>query len=753
MEKGLFSPKGQDPRASSNIVVVILSKLSDYAEHVKVCKDSSVSAIKAQIHGSWGIPPDQQHLTFEGRLLADKEVLESIGIGNESELHLTLTSQKTNSTDDSIIVSIVGLDDSRSVLTVPRTVSVAHLKEKYKSEREKAQFYTEIDLTHMDVLLEDHLTLAEYKIGYQTISTIFAAFRCVKEPSSRSDRTVSAIITGISKSIPLSQNQSSNQAVRIFFEDLSFSTTIVVNVDAPLADLKQIYLKCLRSNETCARIGRWKATSSAEDAKLRISSLQPNSFSLMHNKQVVDERKRVGGLVEYGTPTLSVHLNTMQNKCLQHLMETARRFAAHRNDAPLLNAMKHASSTLTDSSKVAQSRIYHFHQLKSLQTEQTSEDMKKATNYTSEILQKKPSGTLGSDPLIVAHVLAALCRQNQEDILFYDSSKGMHLLESSASINDLLVAGRSMVLRLASLKGLFGVSEAQSETEEFHKMVEMQAALQTGVSHPLLEDIKLRLARCLEVEASRIVVANIFKGSVCVEYTVNDLTLRERHAILQQDTNGRLQREFREYLELKIHPLMFRPAFDLAMFDPLGNKSFVREGQSFQVGPSGFQKMYKQPQGWTRFGLKVRTEDPQGDRWLHPFQDPGNWWRAFHGTSNAGRYMAGVDRQDPTQMADAAMDAAAHIYTGGFHTAHQAAYGPGVYCSPDPAWLARSRHVAIVGLNIQGHSQPKQFKCMLQVAVLPGSDTLETRNVYSDYIWCVKQPDHIRPYGILVKEA
>ena len=149
------------------------------------------------------------------------------------------------------------------------------------------------------------------------------------------------------------------------------------------------------------------------------------------------------------------------------------------------------------------------------------------------------------------------------------------------------------------------------------------------------------------------------------------------------------------------------------------------------------KKEYTQPTGWTRYGLSVLGKYGD-DKWLHPFNDPGNWWRAFHGTRNAAVYNV--------QPADAM----ANIHNNGFQPARRAAYGPGVYCSPKPTTAEGYAAQITMPIRDNNGNQQKRFKFMLQVAVKPGAMTLTARS--NDNIWAVQDKDNIRAYGILIKE-
>ena len=95
-------------------------------------------------------------------------------------------------------------------------------------------------------------------------------------------------------------------------------------------------------------------------------------------------------------------------------------------------------------------------------------------------------------------------------------------------------------------------------------------------------------------------------GSAVISWNgLDSLTFPEKQRLIQQDPTRRLAQQFRAFKELKIHPLLFRPAFDVANFDERGNKSFVSANGKFQVGPPNMKREYTQPTGWTRYGLSV----------------------------------------------------------------------------------------------------------------------------------------------------
>ncbi|ETO32341.1 hypothetical protein RFI_04776 [Reticulomyxa filosa] len=264
----------------------------------------------------------------------------------------------------------------------------------------------------------------------------------------------------------------------------------------------------------------------------------------------------------------------------------------------------------------------------------------------------------------------------------------------------------------------------------------MHTAIQKKRRHPLLEQLQNKLARVHQVQGERIQIVEVFLGSICAGYTIDDLDQTTLEKMLNSDLTERLRAEFPSFKDLKIHPLFFTPAFDVAMFDNKGNKDFTNENSSFILGPTGLQRTYQQPTGWTRYGLKVLGKY-ENDTWLHPFRNTGNWWRGYHGTGHA--YCENVT----------SLNALASIYKTKFKKARNAAYGHGVYCSPKPAFYEPGNSYLGRGtINlVQG---TKNFEFMFQVAVKPGADTLTSASTAN--IWAVQNVDDIRVYGILVRD-
>jgi len=282
-------------------------------------------------------------------------------------------------------------------------------------------------------------------------------------------------------------------------------------------------------------------------------------------------------------------------------------------------------------------------------------------------------------------------------------------------------------------------TETQKKQENTQIVSEMKAFIQLKKAHPVLDSVQEKLARVHQVKKECIKITDVFLGSCCFKYTVDNLEERTMQDLITQDTSNKLQREFPRFRDLKVHPLFFRPSFDVAMFDQRGYKDFSNQSGTFEVGPTGLKKTYQQPTGWTRYGLNVLGKYGGDDKWLHPFGNNGNWWRAYHGTGHAR--VEGFS----------SLDAMSSIYHTEFRLAQVAAFGAGVYYSPKPSFYDSSGSVYLGRTQINMREGTKRFEFMFQVAVKPGATTL-TRQSTSD-IWSVQNPDDIRVYGILMRET
>ncbi|CAF0984228.1 unnamed protein product [Adineta ricciae] len=373
-------------------------------------------------------------------------------------------------------------------------------------------------------------------------------------------------------------------------------------------------------------------------------------------------------------------------------------------------------------------------------TKKNKSSIEKAEGLTKEILSKTPSGDATKTDT-VCHVLYKLFEQENQECLFFDSTQDMKLHDASSNLADFSTQDKPFVLKLNNVHGLGTKTYADDGQQGLNVVQTLERAREQNQSHPVLDDIVDRLAKAHDVNKKQIKIKNFFYGSCGVVYTVDDLP---KNIVKSLSTvTDRLRERFEQFQSAKIHPLLFRPSFDISQFDERGNKTFTEQGK-LEVGPPGRKMTYYQPVGWTRYGLKVLGRY-ENDTWLDPFGHEKNWYKAYHGTGRAeaqdfGKADGDIDKQY------AAIDAAASIHKNGFREARVHVYGAGVYCSPDPTFPVKN-YVGTVELKTE--QGPKKFMCMLQVAVNPDGVTFTT----APQIWVVPKPKDIRTYGILIKEV
>ena len=368
----------------------------------------------------------------------------------------------------------------------------------------------------------------------------------------------------------------------------------------------------------------------------------------------------------------------------------------------------------------------------------------KANKYTHGILNKLPSGNV-NDKNTACHVLNNLYKTKNDNCLFFNSNDGVDLHDTFQNIVDKEFNNLPIILKLSSSEGLDGTTYIRSPNEKLTHIHQLKTALQKHQTHDVLNEIVKRLAKVHQVNNDNIVIQKIFAGSVNIAYTVTQQLKTEKPLILKLKTTD-YQKEFKNVISVKIHPLLDRPTFDISMFDKRGDKIFGDDSNTFHVGPPKNKQLYTQPKGWERYGLNVLGKYDNGkDDWLHPFQNHRNWYRAFHGTKNAS--------SDDFKQSDiefdkkfAAVDAMANIHRTGFRPARTHLYGNGVYCSPNSTFL-EPHYVGEVEINTE--KGLKKYRFMLMVAVNPDGVTY-TKN---ENIWVVPEPENIRPYGILIKQV
>ncbi|CAF1105336.1 unnamed protein product [Adineta ricciae] len=361
-------------------------------------------------------------------------------------------------------------------------------------------------------------------------------------------------------------------------------------------------------------------------------------------------------------------------------------------------------------------------------------DMQKADELTDSLLNKQPSGN-PADKHTLYHALSNLMESNNQQCVFFDSRDDVKLHDASANLADLGTEDKPLILKLNSNKQFIDYRDSKDEHFDLRVIKTLEQAIEHNDSHPILDDIVSKLANAHGIQKNDITLSAVYVGSFNIVYTVKHLAQKAIKKLA--DLSKKLKEQFKDFVAAKIHPLLFRPSFDIAQFDECGDRAFTSP-EKHQVGPVGRTKEYTSPVGYTRYGLKVLGKYAD-DQWLHPFGSPQNWYRAFHGTKNAKP----IDGGDPNS---AAVDVTSIIHKSGFTKATNALHGPGVYCSPIPNFVENG-YAGEVKLDTTDGS--KKFKMMLQVAVNPD----DVKFTSDANIWVVKHPENIRAYGILIKEV
>lgn len=368
-------------------------------------------------------------------------------------------------------------------------------------------------------------------------------------------------------------------------------------------------------------------------------------------------------------------------------------------------------------------------------------DLNESKNLTESILNTIPSGNV-AELITVCHVLTKILREFGKECLFFNSTHGKNLQDAFMNLPDLELNNQLFVLKLNSIEGLGGMSTLKNEYELIQLVEQMNNSIENNRSHPVLDDVLNRLSKVHHVDKKHISIMNVYDDIFNVVYKI-EYQLKDSAESLHS-LSEKMKDRFPQFDCTKIHPLFNRPTFDISCFDERGNKTFPNQGDTYDIGPPGYTQPYRQPSRWTRFGLNVIKRYEDGDHWLDPFEDSRNWYRAYHGTKNAAAidFTGLLDDLDPNY---ACVDALSNIYKNGFCKARVAVHGPGVYCSPIPKFIENNYAGSV---EIDTKKGRKKYICMLQVAVNPRGVLFTNRKD----IWVASEPEHIRPYGILIKE-
>ncbi|CAF5042715.1 unnamed protein product, partial [Rotaria sp. Silwood1] len=271
-----------------------------------------------------------------------------------------------------------------------------------------------------------------------------------------------------------------------------------------------------------------------------------------------------------------------------------------------------------------------------------NEDFKKAEEFTQSILSELPSGEIDKTDTL-CHIINQLFQNENRQCLFFDSRQGIKLYNTFENLIDVNFKSMPFVLKLISMADLGNQENINDKEDDLRIIKTLNEAIRQNKSHPVLNDLTVRLANAHDTGPKNIVVKNVYLGTYSIVYTVTDLARSTIEAL--QKISTKLKSQFKQFVAAKVHPLLYRPTFDIVQFDERGAKDFLHESGTFHMGPIGRTQIYTQPVGWHRHGWNVLGRYPS-DKWLHPFQDPENWYRAFHGTKNAKL----TDSESPKNM-------------------------------------------------------------------------------------------------------
>lgn len=710
--------------------------------HVFVDENSLVEKVKMEIKETTGISIDRQELFYCGKQLLDNQCLSSLGMTQSAEVFLSInvrSSRLKKELGDEVTICVSD-NTTEHIFSIDPAKVVLDLKKKFWAEvkdrrGQRGLNMNLISFVYYGVAMNDDSKLSDYNFGCHKIPYVFVAYRSVRKTGnlshlwSRMQIKQPAGTESISL-VPLSDKELTAQNAPRVLKFLHATSRgihdgyMVVEPDLSVADMTDeyvAYVKMARNEFLASRL----------------------KFCL--EGRILKSNEMVGDFAKADKTTeLHVVDDDEATKSAKVLSNAERTMAMMRTSDTFQQHAHQARQTLPERSSLGKRRLLTYHSLDELAKGQRSVSSLKSLSYTADVLKEKPSGQLGGDVTTPVHILRNLFSLHNEDVEFYDSrEEGMEGMDSSTVLQDIFLKDKPMILRLSHLRGLAGAADLGQD--DASGLAEMQAAIESETVHPVVEDVKIRLAQSLNVPAERIRITEVFQGSACFQYTVNSFSTRDRQRIVQQDTSGRLRAQFEGFQSLQVHPLLFRPAFDVAKFDTRGNKSFVDEATTYQIGPPRMKETYRQPRGWYRFGLLVLIGEEEEDAWLHPFSDERNWWRAFYGTGKVGYGIEGVQ----ANLSEQITNLADNVVRGAAENAMQASSGPGVHCSPCPRY-AEANFAARVPLYQEGQSSPKWFKVMLQVGVRPTDDTLI--NERTDKLWAVRSSEWIRPYGILFKE-
>jgi hypothetical protein len=151
---------------------------------------------------------------------------------------------------------------------------------------------------------------------------------------------------------------------------------------------------------------------------------------------------------------------------------------------------------------------------------------------------------------------------------------------------------------------------------------------------------------------------------------------------------------------------------------------------------------YYLPIGWHRHALKVEDKYTDGNLWLGSDNVKGEWAVAFHGTqatSVKGIQQKGLLITKVDLMRTEAVEQRGEQFDK-----------PGLYVATHCTGGAHPQYTSTFNINSTSEKTQK-FRVVFQCRVKPDEYTIHSSPVAKGEAWRFVDPNHIRPYGILVK--
>jgi hypothetical protein len=157
---------------------------------------------------------------------------------------------------------------------------------------------------------------------------------------------------------------------------------------------------------------------------------------------------------------------------------------------------------------------------------------------------------------------------------------------------------------------------------------------------------------------------------------------------------------------------------------------------------------YNAPFGWIRYGINIKILFPDINKWLANDGNKEEWAVAYHGfkqnplRSNLYYKLFDKSNQFKPNFTPSKNLAFVNLKDSNMNSeTHNSPIGLGIICSSKPD--IAEQHTVCFTLN------KTKYKMMLQLRVNPSKIKIPPK---SNDVYILSSSDHIRPYGILIKE-